>query len=96
MRLFITARAARDLDTIADWTLTHWGRARMERYLRHLDQRMEALKFNPKLGQDRSDMSLGLRCLPAKSHLIFYLVTDACVSIVAVLHQSMDVAGRFG
>jgi toxin ParE1/3/4 len=96
MQIFITARAARDLDNIADWTLENWGVAQMERYLRRLYLRMDALKHNPKLGRDRSDIAAGLRSVHEQSHLIFYLVDHAGVSIVAVLHQSMDVDGQLG
>ena len=94
MKVLITPRAARDMDNIADWTLENWGQSRMEIYLRRLYLRMCALQDNPKLGQERSDISAGLRCLTEQSHLIFYLVDGTKVSIVAVLHQSMDVTGQ--
>jgi len=95
MQVFITSRAARDLDNIADWTLKNWGRGQMESYLRRLYLRINALQHSPKIGRERPDLAEGLRCLPEKSHLIFYLVDDARISIVAVLHQSMDVGAPF-
>jgi plasmid stabilization system protein ParE len=57
MKVLITPRAARDMDNIADWTLENWGQSRMEIYLRRLYLRMCALQDNPKLGQERSDIS---------------------------------------
>jgi toxin ParE1/3/4 len=96
MQVFITPRAGRDLDNIADWTLESWGQARMESYLRRLYLRMDTLKHNPKIGRERPDISKGLRCLTEQSHLIFYLVDNARISIVAVLHQSMDVTSKLG
>ena len=68
----------------------------MESYLRHIYLRMDTIKHNPKIGRERPDLAAGLRCLPEKSHLIFYLVDDAQISIVAVLHQSMDVTRKLG
>ncbi len=94
MQVYITPRAARDMDNIADWTLENWGRAQMESYLRRLYLRMDTLKHNPKIGRERPDISKELRCLTEQSHLIFYVVNPAGVSIIAVLHQSMDVTGQ--
>jgi plasmid stabilization system protein ParE len=68
----------------------------MERYLRRLYLRIDAIKHNPSLGQQRPDLGADLRCLTENSHIIFYTFNESRISVVAVLHQAMDVGGQLG
>ena len=86
----LTARAAADLDAIADYTLATWGAERMEDYLRSLDMRFAWLSENPYLGPERPDILAGCRGYPHRSHLIVYRVRTPAIEILAVPHRSMD------
>lgn len=91
----ITPRAARDLDAIARWTLRHWGAARMEDYLRRLDDRFHWLARNPQAGRARDDVRKGYRSFPEGQHVVFYLITVDTVAIIGIPHQAMDIGGVF-
>lgn len=75
----ITPRAAGDLRDIARYTLRTWGRKQRDAYLRAMDKRFSLLTQNPTLGKPRPDIREGYRSYPQGSHVIFYLVREACI-----------------
>ena len=97
MSLFhITPRAARDLDTIARWTLRQWGADRMEQYMRGLNGRFQWLAAHPQAGRMRDDVAAGYRSFPEGQHLVFYIIQGDAIAIIGIPHQAMDVGGYFG
>jgi toxin ParE1/3/4 len=91
----ITPRAARDLDSIAQWTLLNWGPARMEQYLRSLNDRFHWLAANPNAGRARDDVHDGYRSFPEGQHVVFYIVMADSVAIIGIPHQAMDIGSAF-
>lgn len=91
----LTPRAARDLAGIARWTLQTWGDARMDAYLRDLDDRFRWLAQHPNAGRDRAEVGAGYRSWPQGQHVIFYVIQHDQIAIIGVLHQAMDVDSYF-
>ena len=91
----ITPRAARDLEEIAQWTLRQWGEARMEQYLRSLDDRFHWLARNPVAGRARDDVWDGYRSFPEGQHVVFYVLKGDAIAIVGIPHQAMDIGSQF-
>jgi toxin ParE1/3/4 len=91
----ITPRAARDLESIAEWTLKNWGADRMESYLRNLNERFIRLAQNPNSGRARADVGKGYRCGPVGRHLVFYVTVPTGIAIIGVPHQAMDIGVFF-
>lgn len=91
----LTPRAARDLDAIALWTLRQWGAARMEDYLRRLNDRFHWLALNPHAGRARDDIHPGYRSFPEGQHVVFYILKGDTVAIIGIPHQAMDIGGLF-
>lgn len=87
----LTPRALRDLDAIADYSISKWGADRTEQYLGALVDRMQWLADNPELGRKRNDIAAGYRCFGEGRHLIFYLAAEGFISIIGVPHASMDI-----
>lgn len=52
-RYRLTARALKDLDQIADYTLAQWGERQTEKYLSDMAARFEWLGDNPGAGRVR-------------------------------------------
>ena len=97
MSLFhIPPRAARDLDTIAIWTLRHWGTDRMEQYLHSLNDRFQWLAEHPQAGLMRDDVAVGYRSFPEGQHVVFYIIQEDAIAIIGIPHQAMDIGGFFG
>ena len=90
----LTLRAVADLESIADYTLGHWGEAQMERYIRKLYARFDLLGARPETGRKRDEIRPKLRSFVEGSHVIFYREGKKGVEIMGVLHQSMDHQAR--
>jgi toxin ParE1/3/4 len=95
-RFRLTPPAERDLESIADFTVSRWGRAQAIKYVAALQARFQWLADNPLLGRDRSEVVEGYRSFRQGSHLIFYKVTGDEIVILGVPHASMDIEGYFG
>jgi toxin ParE1/3/4 len=91
----VTPRAAKDLKNIAAYTLKMWGKDQTHKYLQAMERRFMWLSENPEFGKHRSDICEGYYSYPQGSHIIFYLIRDACIDIIGVLHQRMDIVSYF-
>lgn len=91
----LTPAALRDLDNIADYTLAHWGVDQMDRYVRRLMERCAWLAGYPNAGRRRPDIHPEYMCFPEGTHLVFYLSEADQVTVIGIVHQSMDVVAHF-
>ena len=94
-RYRVTPRALRDLDAIADYSLTTWGDKQTEKYLSDLDQRFRLLAQNPKSGRQRDEVSDGYRSSAYGAHVIFYVLDEVGIAIIGVPHGAMDIDAYF-
>lgn len=92
---FFTEQAERDLEAIIDFTLQHWGAAQTIQYIDGMHEKSQTLANNPELGLARNRLYQGLLSLPHKSHVIFYVKQANAITIVRVLHASLDVSQQF-
>jgi toxin ParE1/3/4 len=65
-----------------------------EAYLASIDGALGPLKRYPLSGMARPELAENLRSLSFRQHHIFYLFSDDNVSVIRILHKSMD-AGRW-
>ncbi len=61
-----------------------------------LEQKFKLLTKFPDMGKRREQLAAGLRGLPHGRYMIYYLTTDATLTIVRVLHGARDAAAIFG
>ena len=88
----LTGKAKHDLTGIRRFTLEQWGRQKAEEYLNNLIEKIQLLAERPSIGVDCSkSLNLGseVRSIVYVSHIIYYVVSETHISVVAVLHQSM-------
>jgi len=85
-----TEKAERDLEDIIDYTFQQWGATQTHTYLDGLEARGQLLADNPDLGTKRETLSEGLLSFPYESHILYYMRQPHGITIVRVLHQSMD------
>lgn len=91
----LTPRALRDLDAIADYTMTTWGERQTEKYISELQERFRWLAQHPKVGRARDEIGDGYRSYPHSAHVIFYVIDGADIAIIGVPHGAMDVEAYF-
>ncbi len=92
---YFTEQAEKDLEAIIDFTVQRWGAAQSHNYIDDLEVLAQILADNPLLGAEREELSQGLRSFPYQSHLLFYVLQKDGITIVRVLHTSVDVVRYF-
>lgn len=85
-----TDKAERDLEKIVDYTVEHWGFIQAVGYIEALENVAQMLADNPDVGLKRDTLMPGLLSFPCQSHILYYLKNNHGVSIIRVLHVSMD------
>lgn len=85
-RLFVTPRAARDLEEIAD-AIANDNPAAAEKLIARLQEASELLGERPRLGMARPDIAADLRHFPVGNYLILYREVEDRVEIVRYTHE---------
>ena len=85
-----SARAESDLESIIDFTIEHWDAHQAAKYLDGLEELTGDLAKTPALGKSRDELHKGLRVFPYESHLLFYIKARHGITVVRILHESMD------
>lgn len=85
-----TDKAEEDLADIIDYTGATWSAVQAVRYIDGLGVLAENLAQTPELGKSRDDLHEGLIAFPYERHLLFYRKERHGITIVRILHASMD------
>jgi toxin ParE1/3/4 len=88
-QLRISAEAENDIDEIVAYSIANWGPEQAERYLGKLEEGLNRLLVNPRLGRSCNAIHSGLRRFEIERHVAFFISEPEVVLIVRVLHQSM-------
>ncbi len=90
----LTRRAAEDLATLTNWSLTRWGEDLTDKYLEDLHQGTEQIAKSYKSLRSRSELAAGtgVSIHPIREHyIIFHPVGKEHIVILAILRQGRDV-----
>ena len=87
----LTEKAETDLAAIVKYTQATWGAAQALRYIDGFHDLANALSTAPEMGVNRDNILIGLCVFPYEKHLLFYQKAPHGITIVRVLHKSMDV-----
>ncbi len=82
--------ADKDLEKILIYSIDHWGVVRAEQYVREIAESFQLLANDFTLGIDYSRIRPNIYAYRVVSHLIFYKPEKEGVSILRILHKSMD------
>lgn len=92
----LSVAASNDIENIWLYTFENWSLEQADRYINLIFDEIEYLSLNPNSGKDFNHIRKNYRCSKVKSHLIFYqqIEGNACIEIIRVLHQRMDIKNR--
>lgn len=90
-----TEKAEGDLEAIIDYTLESWGAIQAVKYIEGLEQLAASLAQTPDLGRSCEGLYKGLIVFPYERHLLFYRKERHGITIVRILHDSMDTPRHF-
>ena len=94
-RYDVTQRALTDLRDIARYTRETWGQKQARLYLEELELGIQKLALSPGLGRVRAEVAPSARSFPIARHVAFYVDSEGGITVLRVLHPSMDIAGAF-
>lgn len=89
----LAAEARDDLRDLLQYSLETWGWTERDAYRAAIQQRLASLAEYPELGRPRNDLFSGCRGLPIRQHVAYYLVEDAHVVVVRILHGRREPLG---
>jgi toxin ParE1/3/4 len=92
--LFISPEAENDLDAIEAY-IGEDNPVAATQFIERLTQNFERLVHNPRIGRKRDEILPGMRSLAHRPYVIFYLIDEETVTIVRVIHGSMDIRAIF-
>ncbi len=91
---FVTEAAESDLAAIRLYTEGNWGEAKWLEYLRGMLGAFERMALRPYSGRPRDKFAKGLRSVPYREHIVFYLPLESGpVVIQRVLHSAQNAEG---
>ena len=64
-------------------------------FIEQIEGKFEPLLAFPGIGTPRDQLAPGLRALPTKAYVIYYVADDEAVTIVRVVHGARDVRALF-
>jgi len=89
-RILLRPRAQRDLDQISDYIAERSGDDRADRMLDRIGHAMQTAAQHPLTGRERDELRPGLRSIPIRSYIIFYIPLPDGIRVVRVLHGARD------
>lgn len=89
--VLVLPSAQADLDDIAIYTKEQWGREQARRYLATLRSDITGLARFPRMHPAYESRHGKFRKMASGEHLVFFIVNEAAVEVVRVLHNRMDV-----
>lgn len=89
--LRISDPASRDLQAIAEYTLSEWGARQKETYLHLIKQSFKTLSRSGNIGKQRGEIAQGLYSYSIKKHVVYFRETEDEFIIIRILHGRMDI-----
>lgn len=87
----LSNKADGDLTEIYLYSHRTFGAAKADAYFLSLCDCLQALADNPRRGRSAGINPPGLHCHRHARHIVFYMVEDAGIFVVRVLHDAMDI-----
>lgn len=88
-------RAEKDLTEIWLYSFKNWGAGRADLYLSDMESVLKTIAENPQIGTDCLQIRRSYRKFKINEHFIWYTVRGRKMTVVRVLHKSMDYQNHF-
>jgi toxin ParE1/3/4 len=94
-RCEFTVKATEDLREIGRYTKRTWGNTQARRYREELELALKKLSLSPRIGLERDEIAPQVRSFTVASHTAFYLPRKDGITVLRLLHPSMDIERAF-
>ena len=89
-RIVLSPRARRDFIDILRYTGETWGQAQLHTYRDKINDALQLLAHNPRLGHHHDELPETHRLYLVGSHVIVYRDQETTLAVVRMLHQRMS------
>ncbi len=89
------SRAEEDLEDIWLYSFETHGERQADKYYDALTKGINSLIANPRLGISCDEIRKGYRRLKINRHVVYYKITPVVITIIRVLHESMEPTRHF-
>ena len=93
-RIIKQALAEQDLLDIWLYTFNEWGEQQADEYLDELNQAIQLLAGQPLMCRERFELTPPVRIDRHAHHLVADLALDDGITVVRVLHESMEIDSK--
>lgn len=93
-RLFLSDRAVADIAAIKAYSTKEWGKSAAAKYQSDISAGMRNIRHNPELLRAEPTFHAALRFYRVRKHLLVCDVRAKVISVVMVIHASMDIPTR--
>ena len=92
-----TEIARKELINIISYTVDTWEQSQALKYVDGLEILAQRLAETPELGKHRADIFSKRKILsfPYEKHILYYAVISNGISIIRILHESMNINKQF-
>lgn len=94
-RYDFTEQAAEDLRGITRYTKQMWDLAQACHYRQELELALQSLSLHPQMCRERGEIAPKVRSFRVAAHIAFYVPRRGGITILRLLHPSMDVDSAF-
>jgi toxin ParE1/3/4 len=94
VRLKLSPEAQRDFIGILRYTGKTWGRDQVLVYRDKLNDALQMIGQDPRIGHRSNDLPPTHRLYYVGSHVIVYQISQPSVAVVRILHKRMSLAGH--
>lgn len=93
-RYKLTTQASLDLENILRYTKETWGFDQAKKYGSKIFNTFDKIADSPKIGAKADYIFKNIQKLNVNSHIVIYTIKEKQVTILRVLHQSMDIENQ--
>ena len=87
----LTQAAKKDLRGISAYTKKTWGKEQEKAYCEAIRAALRVIAKTPKIGQQRDELTEGLRSFPVGHHIAYYVEKKRDgIEVARILHPAMD------
>ncbi|MEZ5690972.1 MAG: type II toxin-antitoxin system RelE/ParE family toxin [Rickettsiales bacterium] len=90
IKIYKQSRAEEDLVNIWLYSFETHGERQADKYYDELANGINLLANSPNLGIACDEIKIGYRRFKIKHHIIYYKITPSILTIIRVLHESME------
>ena len=90
----LTPKASEDLEYIWIYSFERYGEAKADSYIKRFSDIFNIL-ITHDIGTPRPELGESMFSLPVEQHVVFFVPTQRCITVIRILNHAQDVNRHF-